>query len=78
MLTSIYALLFGLTLGFILGVVAKFLLKPIDAPKDVIDSMLGDFKPKNKGDFIKVNKAETILKEHSGDLSIDDILEYDE
>lgn len=75
MLASIYALLFGLLLGFILGVVTSYIIKPKDAPKTQIDLVIDEFRPKDKGDFIKVNKAETILKEHTGDLSIDDILE---
>jgi hypothetical protein len=70
--------LFGLLLGFIGGVVTKFLLKPVNAPKDIIDSVLSDFKPKEKGTFITVNKVEQYLKENPGEIKLGDIIDENE
>jgi hypothetical protein len=75
MLTNILVGILCLTWGFVAGVVTKSLLKPRYEPKDRIDEILSDFKPKETGDFIRVNKVESYLKDHEGDISIGDVIE---
>ena len=65
--------LFGLLLGFCIGIVVKTLLKPRNEPKDFIDEALAEFKKEDKGDIIKVNKVELLLKENP-DASLQDVI----
>lgn len=78
MLSSILIALLFATWGFITGVVTIKLLKPRNAPKDIVDSIVEDFRAKPKGDFIKVNEVENYLKEHTGEIRLGDIIEDDE
>lgn len=65
----------GLVLGFIGGVVTKFLLKRPHTPNDLFDEMLADFRPQKKGEFIEVNKVTEYLKDNPGEIALGDIIE---
>jgi len=67
--------LLGLVLGFIGGVVTKFLLKRPNTPNDIFDEVLADFKPKEKGGFVEVNKVEQYLKDNPGEIALGDIID---
>ena len=77
MLSVVLALLLGLVLGFIGGVVVKTMLKPRNAPKDILDQTLEDFIPKEKAEFIKINPVEQFLKETEGDIPLDTVIDYE-
>lgn len=69
--------LFGLLLGFVGGVVTKFLLKRPNTPNDILDEVLADFRPREKGGFVEVNKVEQYLKDNPGEIALGDIIEDD-
>lgn len=69
--------LLGLVLGFIGGVVTKFLLKRPHTPNDILDEVLADFRHRPKGGFIEVNKMEQYLKDNPGEVRLGDIIEDD-
>ena len=75
MINLILSFLLGLVLGFVGGVVTKFLLKRPHTPNDLFDEMLADFRPRNEGGFIEVNKVEQYLKDNPGEIALGDIID---
>jgi len=78
MLSFLLGLVLGLVGGFIGGLFfyAKRVHKNIkteEVTRATINSIINEQTP--KGEFITVNKTEQIIKDHSGDLALGDILE---